>query len=135
MIETRQSLKSGLSVYQEICVSTDTILLVRLDSLIEQNYIKEKDPGFYAERLGYSLKSLNRITVFHTGKTVYRLLQDTALRKAQALILYSKVPVKLIAYELGFSSPAYFSRWFKKVTSMTAKEYKRLNKPHMKSND
>ncbi len=113
-----------LSIYQKICVSPDTMLLARLNSLIEQHYRKEKEPHFYADKLGHSLKILNSITVFHTGKTVYRLLQDAILGGAQALILYSTLSAKLIAHELGFSSPAYFSRWFKKATGMTSKEYK-----------
>ncbi len=123
-------MKPGLSVYQDICVSPDIKQLAQLDSLMEQYYREEKDPHFYAKMLGHSLKTLNRVTVFHTGRTVYRLLQDKALRQAQGLILYSKVPVKVIAYEIGFNSPEYFSRWFKKVTGMTAREFKRLNRPH-----
>jgi AraC family transcriptional activator of pobA len=35
------------------------------------------------------------------------------------MLIYSSAPVSLIAYELGFSDPAYFSRFFKRRIGTT----------------
>tara|TARA_R110002073_G_scaffold327921_3_gene508845 strand:- start:2797 stop:3780 length:984 start_codon:yes stop_codon:yes gene_type:complete len=48
------------------------------------------------------------------GTTVHRFLMQERLRKAQMMIQYSDVSLKLIAYMVGFKSMPHFSRSFKK---------------------
>ena len=47
------------------------------------------------------------------------------VERAQLLLYTSDMPVKEVAYELGFSDHSYFIRMFRKVTAITPQEYRR----------
>jgi AraC-like DNA-binding protein len=46
------------------------------------------------------------------------------LKKARHLLLHSELNISEIAYEVGFSSPAYFSTAFKNHFSMSPSDFK-----------
>jgi AraC family transcriptional activator of pobA len=125
MLTQNSFLKPGLSIYQDTCVSPEVILMSRLNELIELHFKIYKNSDFYGNKLGYSVRVLNSITVFHTGSTVYDLIQGRLLIEAKKLLLYSRMPVKRIAYELGFEYADYFGRWFKKLTGSTPKIFRK----------
>jgi AraC family transcriptional activator of pobA len=121
-------IKPGLSIYQDACVSSEIFLMARLSGLIELYYKTHNEADFYCGQLGYTVRCLNAITVFHTGNTVHEMLQERLLVEAKKLLVYSKLSAKCVAYELGFARHDYFSRWFKKITGYTAKEYRNRSK-------
>jgi AraC family transcriptional activator of pobA len=121
-------LSPGLSFYQDICMSSELRLVVRLTELIDLHFRACRNCDFYCGQLGYTVRCLNDVTVFHTGKTVYEMIQERLLVEAKRLLVYSRMPVKCIAYELCFTRHDYFSRWFKKLTGYKAKEYRERNK-------
>lgn len=49
-----------------------------------------------------------------TGKTPSQFIRKIKMRKAVELLADSKLKISEVAYELGFSDPAYFSKVFKK---------------------
>ncbi|MBB5440241.1 AraC-like DNA-binding protein [Pedobacter sp. AK017] len=95
------------------------VVLQRLEALIEEHYKDRKDPLFYSDALGYGLRSLNDLCRLHEGTTVFGLVQARILLEAKRLAVSTAMPVKLIAYELGFNNPIYFCRFFKKETGVT----------------
>ncbi|HWV69167.1 helix-turn-helix domain-containing protein, partial [Chitinophaga sp.] len=50
-------------------------------------------------------------------------ITNRLMTEAQRKLHYSKVSVKELAYELGFSDPDYFSRLFKKSTGRSISEF------------
>ncbi|MGY0036667.1 helix-turn-helix transcriptional regulator [Pedobacter sp. NJ-S-72] len=48
-----------------------------------------------------------------TGKSPIEYIRSYRLQKAKPLLLKSQLPVAEVAYEVGFSNPKYFSRYFK----------------------
>ena len=48
-----------------------------------------------------------------------------ALRRADRLLATTEKTVAEIAYEVGFSSPSYFRRVFRKYTGMTPSAYRK----------
>jgi AraC-like DNA-binding protein len=124
MLKQQYFLISGLLIYQDVCISSEVLLLARLRDMIKQHFRSHKNADFYGSQLGYTVRCLNAITVFHTGKTVHEMLQKHLLSEAKKLLIYSKLSAKCIAYELGFARHDYFCRWFKKMTGYTAKGYR-----------
>ncbi|PZU00518.1 MAG: AraC family transcriptional regulator, partial [Chryseobacterium sp.] len=47
------------------------------------------------------------------------------IKEAKNLLLSSESNVAGIAYDLGFESPSYFTRLFKKVVGVTPVQYKK----------
>ncbi|WP_316812905.1 helix-turn-helix domain-containing protein [Pedobacter heparinus] len=101
------------------------MLMTRLEALIEQHYKEEKYPVFYADKLACGVQKLNEITKQHTQQTVFMLVQNRILLESKRLLALGELPVKFIAYELGFEYPSYFCRFFKKMTGVTPKGWRR----------
>lgn len=96
----------------------------RLKSLVEKEYKRHKDPDFYYDALGISGRRINNITKSVLGRTVYELVQERLLFESKSLLNTTALSVKEIAAELEFNSQGYFCRFFKKMTGITALDYR-----------
>ncbi|MDO6681913.1 MULTISPECIES: helix-turn-helix domain-containing protein [unclassified Oceanobacter] len=85
-----------------------------LNSLIEGHYRQHQSVEFYAQALHTTPTSLSRTCKQIADKNITDLLYDRLVLEAQRMLIYSSVPVSLIAYDLGFHDPAYFSRFFRR---------------------
>jgi len=84
------------------------------------SHIRETPPSsFYAERLGVSQTQLNRLVRQKSGMSLHQLIADRQIELAQQELLFTVSPVRLIATGLGFTDPAYFSRFFLRQTGTT----------------
>jgi AraC-like DNA-binding protein len=52
-------------------------------------------------------------------------INSKKVERAQLLLYTTDIPVKEVAYELGFNDHSYFIRMFRKVTGITPQEYRR----------
>lgn len=91
--------------------------------LILENLSKEILPSELAEHLNVSLRQLQRQFKEEIGMTPTDLIRKIKLEKAAQLLLTSSKNIAQIAYELGFSDPAYFSKTFKKHFGKTPSEF------------
>jgi AraC family transcriptional regulator len=73
---------------------------------------REKD---LARKTGLSTGHLDRLFVRDLGATPRAYRQKRRLENARALLADQSIPVKKIACDLGFSSPAHFSHRFRNV--------------------
>ena len=62
-----------------------------------------------------------------TGKTLVEFINDKKFEKAKRKILSSDATFTKIAAEMNFDSIHYFTRFFKKMSGMTPKEFRKLN--------
>lgn len=83
-----------------------------LQALIQQHFRSHKPVAFYAEALNVSLTHLNRIVRSALGCTAHDLIAEKLMEESKAQLLFSVAPVSEIAAHLGFTDPAYFSRFF-----------------------
>lgn len=90
-----------------------------LTTLILANLRTPKPAEFYADAVGVSTTHLNRLTREATGHSLLGLIAMHVIKAARRDLVFTPTPVQAIAYSLGFSDPAYFSRFFRKHTSMS----------------
>jgi AraC family transcriptional activator of pobA len=90
----------------------------RLRQLIEDHYREHWPVGAYADALAISQARLNRMCKSFAGKSAGELVQDRLALEAQRHLIYTSASTAMIAYELGFQDPAYFSRFFKRRVGM-----------------
>lgn len=91
-------------------------LYTRFVRLVEQHHAAHWPVARYAQALGLSAERLNRLTRAESGRTALQVVHERLLREAQRHLLYTRVPVSKIAFDLGFEDPAYFTRFFKRGT-------------------
>ncbi|WP_316789311.1 AraC family transcriptional regulator [Pedobacter frigoris] len=94
--------------------------------LLERCFREEHDPKFYSERMGLNLELLTGLTKFYLSKSVHRLICERIHQEAIKLLRYSRLNIKQISYELGFSDPTWFSRCFSKNEGMSPRNWKRI---------
>ncbi|PLX35468.1 MAG: AraC family transcriptional regulator [Hyphomicrobiales bacterium] len=99
-------------------------LYVRFRQLVEDHYREQWPVTRYAGALALSQARLNRLCKSFTGKSAGELLQDRIALEAQRLLIYSSATSTMIAYDLGFQDPAYFSRFFKRRTGLSPKRFR-----------
>ena len=79
------------------------------------------------EHLNISGHYLSDLLKTETGKTAKEHIHLKLMDKAKNRLLNSNTSIKSLAYHLGFESPQYFSKLFKKKTGLSPSEYRNLN--------
>jgi len=95
-----------------------------LCELVERHFREHLPNDFYAEKLCTTVSNLNRICRASTGKTIGQLIQERLTLEAQCRLVYSSKPISLVAYDLGFADPAYFSRFFKRRVGVSPRAFR-----------
>lgn len=121
-----------LSQYLERSKQPDTLsrfdVVTRAFKLVlEQHFIKDKRPAYYAQKLNISVAYLNECVKNATGFPVSYHIQQRVILETKRLLFHSNKSVKEIAAELGYEDYAYFSRLFNKATGMTALTFRSKN--------
>ena len=93
-------------------------------SLIALNCQSSSDVRYYADQLNVTSRYLAQVTKRLAGKTPKMLIDDYLLNQAEGLLNGSNKTVQEIAYELGFSSQAHFTKFFKKAKNITPREFR-----------
>ncbi|MES2373878.1 MAG: AraC family transcriptional regulator [Bacteroidota bacterium] len=69
------------------------------------------------------------------GLTIEQYIINQRIEKAKELLLYKELNLSQVALQLGYSSTAYLSSQFKKVTGLTPTQFKKLGVKGRKSLD
>ena len=109
-------------------VDSDKLFLNKFVAQLESSYT-ESDVSIekISERLGVSRVHLYRKIKEISGLTPVDYLRNFRLAKAVDLLGQRRYSIGEIAYQTGFSSPAYFSKCFREVFNMTPSEYMEKN--------
>lgn len=102
-----------------------TQLFARFRALVEEHYAEHWPVPRYAEALGLTERRLNRLCRTLVNRSAFEVVQDRLLLEARRRLIYIAAPVSLLAYELGFQDPAYFNRFFKKLTGVTPAAFRK----------
>ncbi len=99
--------------------------LLSLNDLINQHYREHQTVAFYAAETGISLTHLNRLTRQAYGVPVSGLIARRVIHEAKRYLVFSAKPIQAVAFELGFSDPCYFSRYFSRQTGSSPRTFRR----------
>jgi len=88
--------------------------LRRFQALIEEHFRGWLSIEDYAAALGITTTQLNNICRTRAGSSALQLVHERVVLEAKRNLVYTFMTVSEIAYALGFSDPAYFSRFFNK---------------------
>tara|TARA_R110002110_G_scaffold12206_18_gene58263 strand:- start:9934 stop:10821 length:888 start_codon:yes stop_codon:yes gene_type:complete len=99
--------------------------LLSLNDLINRHYREHRPAAFYAAETGLSSTHLNRLTHQAYGLPVSGLIARRVIQQAKRYLVFSAKPVQAVAFELGFSDPCYFSRYFSRHTGSSPLAFRR----------
>jgi AraC-like DNA-binding protein/mannose-6-phosphate isomerase-like protein (cupin superfamily) len=107
---------------QQIKYYTTNPYIIHFKKLISDNS-KMLSVERCAEELHLSADELNSLCKEYTGTSAKQYLIEIKLTEAKRLLLYSEYNINEIAYNLGFEDSSYFSRIFKKKTTLSPSDF------------
>ncbi|MDQ8193022.1 helix-turn-helix domain-containing protein [Coraliomargarita sp. SDUM461004] len=78
-----------------------------------------------AAKLGMSASNADRLFQKYEGKSMFQVYDENRLRYARDQLSLAVVSVKSLAFEIGFHDLSNFSRWFKRLSGYSPREYKK----------
>ena len=118
-------LNRTLNIQKEVRASStcETIATNFERKIIEDGY-KIKGVGHYANNLNISPSYLSECTKKVTGKTAKQVLTNHKLIVARSLLEQKDKTIAEIAFEMEFSEPTNFTKFFKKSTGKTPNQFR-----------
>ncbi|MBV7531595.1 AraC family transcriptional regulator [Chitinophaga sp. sic0106] len=104
------------------------LLLQRFIQLVNHHYIDKRTVKEYADMLSVTANYLSQSVKSLTGKNALSYIADRLTSEARSLIQYTDFEISRIAYQLNFSDPANFGKFFKKQVGRSPLEYRKLHK-------
>jgi len=98
----------------------DKIRQIILDHLDDEKF----GVGELASEIGLSKSQTFRKVKSLTNKSVNQIIRETRLQEAAKIILRTDFHASEISYKVGFSSPSYFNKCFRKYYGLTPGDYK-----------
>jgi AraC family transcriptional activator of pobA len=95
-----------------------------LRKLVEEHFHKQRQLAFYADKLAMTVDRLNDHVRRATGVTAGHLIRQRVLTEAKRQLVFTSQPIHEIAYDLAFSDPSHFARFFRKQTGTTPHEFR-----------
>lgn len=93
-------------------------------ALVDRHFREHRPAKFYAQGLGISAAKLNRVCHARFGMATHDLLSRRVIDQACRNLVFTELPIREIAHQLGFEDPAYFFRYFRRRIGMTPKTYR-----------
>lgn len=79
---------------------------------------------YLSDKFPYDYAHMSRVFSQHEGDTIEHYLIKLRIEKAKELLCYNDMNISEVAYTLGYSSNAHFSRQFKKLVGVTPTLYR-----------
>lgn len=104
----------------------DKDFITQFMAYIDQHYARQDfQVADLCQKFALSRSQLYRKVTALLGETISDYLQNVRLKKAEELLMEGKLQVAEIAYQVGYSSPDYFSTVFKSKYNVAPSQFKK----------
>ena len=79
---------------------------------------------YFADKICLSPNYFGDLVKQETGKTALEIITAIVMMDIKAQLKSTELPIKEIAFSLGFNNMSFFNRYFKRHTGMTPQEYR-----------
>ena len=107
-----------------VTLSRSDVRVDELRRLVDEHFRKERLISFYAGKLAMTSDRLNDHVKRATGVTAGHLIRQRVLTEAKRQLVFTNQAIHEIAYDLAFSDPSHFTRFFRKQTGMTPQSFR-----------
>ena len=92
--------------------------------LLMANYTQEHEVSFYAKKCGVTPAHFSGAIRKASGHSPLAIITGIIVMNAKAQLKSTRLPVKEIAFSLGFNNLSFFNKYFSKHVQMTPQEYR-----------
>ena len=93
---------------------------------VGNHFKKEREVGFYADKLCITAKHLSQVIKEISGRTASDIIEDYVITEIKALLLSTNMTIQQISDYLNFPSQSVFGKYVKRVTGKSPKEYRKI---------
>lgn len=111
---------------EEITCSFIRLLESQFPIDTQEDTVKLKTAGDFAEHLSLHPNYLNRQVKLSKGRTVSEIIAARIGQEAKILLKLTNWNIAQIAYSLGFEEPSHFNSFFKKHNKISPTDYRKL---------
>lgn len=103
----------------------DIEVLIAFKNFLFKNLSNQYSVEKIATEIGVSTNQLYKIVKQHTNKSPLEFIKCLIIDEAKRQLFHSDITIKELAYKLGYTDPAYFSRVFKEMTGQSAQIFRK----------
>ena len=119
------SAKQGQLPAQSPPMDKGTHTLAHFKKLLAEHFIEERRVSFYAQKMHLTTKYFSTVIKEISGKTAGQWINEMLLLEAKVRLRNKEQSIAQIAYDLNFSDPSHFGKFFKKNTGLSPLDYRR----------
>lgn len=108
----------------ECATRNDIRLTERFRDLIEQHYRENLPLQDYASKLAVSLVQLRAACASAAGQSPTKMIHARIITEAKRNLIFGDMSMEQIAFGLGFSNAAYFTRFFRKEVGQAPSQFR-----------
>jgi AraC family transcriptional regulator, transcriptional activator of pobA len=105
---------------------TNTVLTEKFKKLLHLHIQTKQKVTDYAELLSVTPNHLNKCVKKTTDKTVSEWIDEMIILESKVLLSQSELSISEVSFKVGIDDQSYFGRFFKKRTSFTPSEYRKM---------
>ena len=113
--------------WEEGFTTPQQILLQKFIQLVNNFYIEKRTIEEYAALLNVTPNHLSQSIKSASDKNALSYINERLLSEAKSLIQFTDFDIAEIAYQLNFSDPANFGKFFKKHTDQTPLQFRKIS--------
>jgi AraC family transcriptional activator of pobA len=98
--------------------------LTRFLAEIEQRFREHLPLAHYAAHVGISAAHLNALCRAQTGRSALEMIHARLALEARRELVYTAMTIREVSDALGFGDPAYFTRFFRRATGVSPREFR-----------
>ena len=104
--------------------SREQTIFDRFIQLVNQHCHQQHQISYYADRMCLTERYLGTVIRQTSGTTAKEWIDRALITQSKVLLRHSDKSVAQISEDLNFPNPAFFSKYFKRLTAMTPLEYR-----------
>lgn len=85
----------------------------------------EHSLSFFANRLNITPNYLSARVKEYSGRTAMEWIEESVILEAKTMLKHTDLSIQEIAYKLNFPTQSFFGKYFKRITGISPKQYKK----------
>ena len=100
-------------------------IIAQIEAIVQKNIDCHLSVKEICSELGMSRSAVHKHLKKHTGYALTYIVNRIRVRRACTLLLNEQLTISEIAYDVGFTDPAYFTRIFKRLIGVCPRHYRK----------
>ena len=98
--------------------------MTRFLAEVERRFREHLPLAHYAQQVGISAAHLNALCRAQTGRSALEVIHARLALEARRELVYTAMTIREVSDALGFADPAYFTRFFRRATGVSPREFR-----------